>query len=99
MTNNDPSPALNGEVLEDYCLSLQQLCYSATVEPEFILQLVEYEVLEPEGGRAVNWRFKAEDIARLHRAQRLMRDFELNISGLALVMQLLDELMFLRKSG
>ena len=99
MINNDPAPALNGEVLEDYCLSLQQLCHSATVEPEFILQLVEYEVLEPEGERTVNWRFKAEDLTRLRRAERLMRDFELNLSGLALVMQLLDERVELRGPG
>ncbi len=96
MKNNDSAPALNGEVLEDYCLSLQQLCHSATVEREWILQLVEYEVLTPEGDQELNWRFKAEDLARLRRAQRLMRDFELNLSGLALVMQLLDELMKLR---
>ena len=99
MINNDPTLILNGEVLEDYCLSLHQLCHSATVEPEFILQLVEYEVLEPQGEREVNWRFKAGDLARLRQAQRLMQDFELNLSGLALVMQLLDELAELRGQG
>jgi len=98
MNNNELAPALNGEVLEDYCLSVQQLCHSATVESEFIVQLVEYEVLEPKGERAANWLFKAEDLARLHRAQRLIRDFELNLSGLALVMQLLDEVSELRRS-
>jgi len=96
MIDNDPSPVHNGEVLEDYCLSLQQLCHSATAEPEFILQLVEYEVLLPQGDQDDNWQFQADDLARLRRAQRLMRDFELNLPGLALVMQLLDELAELR---
>ena len=96
MIDNDPSPVHNGEVLEDYCLSLQQLCHSATAEPEFVLQLVEYEVLLPQCDQDDNWQFQADDLARLRRAQRLMRDFELNLPGLALVMQLLDELAELR---
>jgi chaperone modulatory protein CbpM len=98
MTYQKQTPALTGELLQDYCLTLQQLCHSAAVEPEFVLELVEYEVLEPQGQRTVNWRFQAVDLARLRRAQRLIRDFELNLSGLALVMQLLDEVSELRGS-
>jgi len=98
MTNHEQPPVLTGELLQDYCLTLQQLCHSAAVEPEFVLELVEYEVLEPQGQRAVSWRFQAGDLARLRRAQRLMRDFELNLTGLALVMRLLDEVSELRGS-
>jgi len=96
MTNNEHPPILCGDLLQDYCLTLQQLCHSAAIEPEFVLELVEYDVLEPQGQRAVNWRFRAEDLARLRQAKRLMRDFELNLSGLSLVMQLLDEVVELR---
>jgi chaperone modulatory protein CbpM len=99
MTHHKQPPALTGELLQDYCLTLQQLCHSAAVEPEFVLELVEYEILEPQGQYAVTWHFKAEDLARLRRTQRLMRDFELNLSGLALVMRLLDEVSELRGSG
>ncbi len=99
MTNHEQPPVLTGELLQDYCLTLQQLCHSAAVEPDFVLELVEYEVLEPQGQHAVNCRFQAEDLARLRRAQRLIWDFELNLSGLALVMRLLDEVSELRGSG
>ena len=99
MTYHEQTPVLTGELLQDYCLTLQQLCHSAAIEPEFVLELVEYEVLEPQGLRAINWRFQAEDLARLRRAQRLMQDFELNLTGLALVMRLLDEVSELRGSG
>ena len=98
MTHEIQPPALTGELLQDYCLTLHQLCHSAAVEPEFVLELVEYEVLEPQGERAVSWHFQAQDLARLQRAQRLIRDFELNLPGLALVMQLLDEVCELRGS-
>ncbi len=97
MTNSHQT-TLTGELLQDYCLTLQQLCRSAAVEPEFVLNLVEYEVLTPQGQHAVNWRFRSRDLARLRRAERLSRDFELNISGLALVMQLLDEVSRLREA-
>ena len=95
---NNHQTTLSGELLQDYCLTLQQLCQSAAVEPEFVLNLVEYEVLTPQGEHAVNWRFRSRDLARLRRAERIIRDFELNISGLALVMQLLDEITILRES-
>lgn len=99
MINHEQPPVLSGDLLQNYCLTLQQICHSATITPDFVLELVEYDVLEPQGQRASNWRFRAEDLARLRRAQRLMRDFELNFSGLSLVMQLLDEVSELRGSG
>jgi chaperone modulatory protein CbpM len=98
MGTDKQTEIVQGELLEEYCLTLQQLCRSAAVQPEFVLELVEYEVLEPEGEHAVSWQFQAQDLARLRRAQRLMKDFELNLSGLALVMQLLDEVTELRQS-
>lgn len=97
MTDHEQPSALSGELLHQYCLSLHQLCHSTAAEPDFVLKLVEYDVLEPQGQRAVNWRFQANDLARLRKAQRLIRDFELNFSGLALVMQLLDEVAELRR--
>lgn len=97
MTDHEQPLALSGELLHQYCLTLQQLCHSTAVEPEFVIKLVEYDVLEPQGQRAINWRFQVNDLSRLRKAQRLIRDFELNFSGLALVMQLLDEVAELRR--
>lgn len=94
--NNDQTDALNGELLTSSCLTLQQLCTSSAMQPDFIIELVEYEVLTPEGERAINWRFNSTDLMRLRKAKRLLHDFELNITGLALVMQLLDEISELR---
>lgn len=96
MMNKDQTDTLKGELLSNSCLTLQQLCMSSAMQADFVIELVEYEVLTPEGERAVNWRFNSSDLMRLRKAKRLLHDFELNITGLALVMQLLDEISELR---
>jgi chaperone modulatory protein CbpM len=52
--------------------------------------LVSEGVLEPSGAEPREWRFGAEALPRARRALRLQRDLELDVSALALVLDLLD---------
>ncbi len=97
MTNKVDTDVLAGELLIESCLTLQQLCKSSAIQPNIVIEYVEYDILAPKGEHKVNWQFNSSDLMRLRKAQRLMRDFELNIEGLALVMQLLDEISELKK--
>lgn len=85
------------EILEIHYLSLQQLCSSAQVEETVVVQLVEIEVLSPVADEANAWRFQADDLSRVRKANRLMQEFDLSPLGLALVIDLLDELETLRR--
>lgn len=96
MMNKNQTDTLKGELLTNSCLTLHQLCVSSAMQADFVIELVEYEVLTPEGERKSSWRFSSADLIRLRKANRLLNDFELNITGLALVMQLLDEISELR---
>ena len=55
--------------------------------------MIEYGVLAPDIGQApAEWRFTMHAARRSLKALRLQRDLQVNLSGAALVLELLDEL-------
>lgn len=86
-----------GEILDENLeLSLSDLAHRGSVHIEIIIELVEEGVLEPQGRSPEQWRFTGPDLLRLHRALSLQRDLEVNLPGIALALDLLDELDELR---
>lgn len=86
-----------GEILDERVeLSLADLAQRGSVHLELIIELVQEGVLEPQGETPELWRFSGPDLLRLRRAIHLQRDLELNLPGIALAMELLDELEELR---
>ena len=72
-------------------LSLSDLCRFCQADEAWVIELVEYGVLEPTGSTAGNWRFVGTSIARARKARRLNRDLGINTAGVALVLELLEE--------
>lgn len=72
-------------------LSLKDLCRFCQADEAWVIELVEYGVLEPLGGTAQNWHFQGASIARAKKARRLNRDLGINVAGVALVLELLEE--------
>ena len=69
------------------------LCRSLRCDLQLIVTLVQEGVLEPQGGPSpAEWRFEGVALRRACRAVRLVRDLELNPPGVALALQLLDEI-------
>lgn len=77
-------------------LSLAELAQLCHLPVHIINQLVEYEVIHPAGEHPQTWRFTAEELRRVQIAQRLQHDLEINLAGVAMVLDLLDELHELR---
>ena len=53
-------------------------------------------VLEPDGERIEEWRFAGATLRRARVALRLARDLEINPPGVALVLDMLEEIESLR---
>lgn len=83
-------------VEEDVHLTLLELCQACSAEQEHVLTWVFEGVLEPVGDSPEEWRFSGESLRRARLAQRLSRDLELNPPGVALALDLLDEIAELR---
>lgn len=76
--------------------TIDELCLACSVDANWITELVEHGVIEPIGEVGADWRFTSLAIVRIAKAKRLERDLNLNPPGLAVVLDLLDEIYDLR---
>jgi len=72
-------------------LSLPDLCRFCQADEAWVIELVEHGVLEPRGSTVAHWHFVGSNIARAKKARRLNRDLGVNLEGIALVLDLLEE--------
>lgn len=104
MESNQHGP-LSGEIFEEYAhLDIDELSRLCAVDRTYIVQLVEEGVLSVTtlGAQVVEvnvsqWRFSGSALRRARTALRLQRDLEINLPGVALVLELLQELEELRR--
>ena len=88
---------LTGRILENETrLSLRQLCDACAVHAEYIIELVDEGFIEPSGVEKSHWCFSGITIKRVRKAKRLQRDLGINLAGVALAIELMDELEQLR---
>lgn len=82
---------------EEITCGLHELCTLCRVRTTHVVELVEEGVLTPEGPGQDQWSFDHQAIKRTQTALRLQRDLEVNLPGVALVLDLLDEVRELRQ--
>jgi chaperone modulatory protein CbpM len=85
---------LHPELLDETLnLSLREVCLACGVHAEYVLELVAEGVIQPAPERGAQaWRFDGIAVTRIQRALRLEQDLGVNLPGIALVLDLLDEL-------
>ena len=77
-------------------MTLTDVCSACAVHAEYIIELVDEGVLVPVGRESVCWRFSGAHMRRVMVVLRLQRDLGINLAGVALALQLLDEIEALR---
>ena len=85
-----------GVILEDACLTLEQLAAACAVETQWIVQHVDEGLLPSAGGARETWRFTAAELRRARRMRQVERDFEAAPELAALVADILEEMDALR---
>lgn len=96
MNTHDISLVHTGTVIEEDSLTLGQLCRACGTHADWIIGLVEESIIEPQGEDITVWRFSGVSLARARSAFRLQHDLGLNLAGIALVLDLMEELERLR---
>lgn len=93
-----PNGGLIGELLDDNAsFSLWEVCERYGVHAEYVMDMVSYGVVEPQSGIApLDWRFDCRALLRIGKAIRLGHDLNLDLPGLAISLDLLDEVEQLR---
>lgn len=84
--------SLHGIVLDErVTFTLRELSHASGIRTELIVEMVEEGVIEPDVVET-EWQFHGGSLVRAQRALRLAHDLELNWPGVALALDLLDEL-------
>jgi chaperone modulatory protein CbpM len=97
MPISDADP-LSGEIFEEGAeLSVADLCRMFAVEERRIVELVEEGVLNVIAIDTREWRFAGASLRRARIALRLERDLGINVPGVALAIELLEEIEQLRR--
>ena len=93
--SNDP--VLPGTLFDDSALlTVQDLSRMCAVDEHHIIEYVEEGVLNAVEYHS-EWHFTGASLRRARLAVRLERDLELNLAGVALALDLMEELQQLRR--
>lgn len=92
--NTQKMSTLSGYILEEESvLSLEELCWTCQTSTETLIRMVDHGVIAPvEGNTSQQWRFHRSSLIRADKALRLKRDLGLNLAGIALALELLDQI-------
>ncbi len=92
------SVLLEGVVVEEQLhLTVTEICQACAITHTHIDEWVAEGVLQPQGSNQSEWRFTGHSLRRARIASRLVRDLEVNTPGVALALDLLEEIEALRK--
>ncbi len=90
--------ALHGAIFEESAvLTVKDLSRICAVDERHIVEFVEEGVLHVVETNAAEWHFTGASLRRARLALRLERDLELNLAGVALALELIEELQRLRR--
>jgi chaperone modulatory protein CbpM len=96
MCNTNTQIMLGSAVAEEIQLSLSELCQACHVSEEHIIAWVDEGALEAIGNAPPEWRFTGPALRRGKLAVWLALDLEINLPGVALALDLLEEIATLQ---
>jgi chaperone modulatory protein CbpM len=95
--NPDNAELVSCSIVEQtHCLSLAELCQASCAPEDHVIAWVFEGVLVPVGDQPQNWQFTGQSLRRTRLALSFARDLEINPAGIALALDLLDEIALLR---
>ena len=88
---------IEGSVVENEVhMTIVELSHASRTPEELIMSWVSEGVWSPSGSTLQEWRFSGDSLRRAKTAAHLTHDLELNVPGVALALELLDEIAQLR---
>ena len=83
---------LEGQMLDESAwLAIGEFCAYLHVDRHWVVELVDAGVIEPRGTAPEAWSFPASALVRARATARLVNDLGVNLAGVALILDLLEE--------
>lgn len=90
---------MSAQVLDERAeFTLIELCHASRTAAEQVQVWVVEGVLTPRGASPAQWRFAADSLRRARLARTLSQELEVNAPGVALALDLMDEIEALKAS-
>ena len=80
-------------------LDMRTFCQEADLPADCVIEIVEHGIVEPLGRTPEDWLFDAQAPVLAKRAARLHAELELEWEGVALALELLEEVRHLRSEN
>lgn len=77
-------------------LDMERFCEEANIPATYVIEIVEHGIIEPQGRTPDVWRFADYELSIARRAAKLHQDLEIEWEGVALALELIDEVQQLR---
>ncbi len=92
----DKEELIIGMLIEETSFSFKEVCLKYKIPKELLIEMMEYGLFPSDRNREQS-QLRPKDLRRMESAFRLHRDLEVNLPGVALALDLLDEIEELRK--
>ncbi|WP_341960264.1 chaperone modulator CbpM [Pseudomonas sp. RC10] len=73
-------------------VDMKEFCQVVDMPAAYVIEIVEHGIVEPQGHRPDDWLFDTYSLSIAKRAAKLHHDLEMEWDGVALALNLLDEL-------
>jgi chaperone modulatory protein CbpM len=83
---------------ESQSLTFEEFCQATNVSKEFIFEMIDYKLVQPQGNSPSEWRFDSLSLRRGRIAASFYHELEIpTMQGVALAVELLEEIEQLRQ--
>jgi chaperone modulatory protein CbpM len=82
---------------ESTSISFKEVCQRYNIPKELLIEMIEYGLFSNPSSDIDKNQLKQSDLRRMESAFRLHRDLEINLPGVALALDLLEEIEQIRK--
>lgn len=96
MSFDNAELVLGSVIEEESYLTLVELCQASSASEDRVIAWVFEGVLEPIGETPQDWQFTGQSLRRTRLALSFSLDLEINPAGVALALDLLDEISALK---
>lgn len=80
-------------------LDMRTLCQEVDITADWVIEIVEHGIVQPSGRTPEDWLFDDRAPVTLKRAVKLHQELELEWEGVALALELLEEVQHLRSEN
>lgn len=81
---------------EHTTISLVDVCQTCDISEELLLEMMEQGLFNHHARSLETTKFNLKMLSRIQTARRLQRDLDINLAGVVLILDLLDEIAELR---